>query len=139
MYKPIEKLGFVVADAKKTVEAFEKLFDVKGTVRVYDKEQVVLGQVEINGIRFVFNEPLDLTADTQWAKFMREHGEGLEHVCFSNFNYDEMINRAKSLGFRLLYDPYKDVEGRRANYVSKEDMHATKIEFMEPSKAQDVQ
>jgi len=133
---PIEKLGFVVKDCKKTVEAWEKLFGVKGTVRVYDKEQVVLGVIEINGIRFVFNEPIppkpgDTRPETQWAKFARESGEGLEHVCFSNFDYDQMIARAKSLGLRLLYDPYKDVEGKRANYVSKEDMCATKIEFME--------
>ena len=134
----IDHMGFVVKDAKATVEAFEKQFGVKGTIKKHEPEKVMLGVVTINGIRLVFNEPY--TDDTRWAKFLRERGEGLEHMCFSNFNFDEMIDRAKKLGFTLTEDPinHKLVNGRRANFVSEKDMHITNIEFMEPSEDTEI-
>jgi len=135
--KTIDHMGFVVKDTKKTVELFEKLFGVKGTWRKHEIEKVILGQVTVNGIRFVFNEPY--TDDTRWAAFLRERGEGLEHICFSNFDFDEMVDKAKSLGLKLKEEPHKLVNGRRANFISQEQLHAAQIEFMEPSEEEDVQ
>ena len=132
----IDHMGFVVEDTRETVKAFEEMFGVEGSIREYEKEQVVLGQVTINGIRFVFNEPM--TDDTRWAEFLRTKGEGLEHICFSNFDFDEMMVRAKEKGFTLTHDPHKDVGGKRANFVSEEDMHVAKVEFMEPSEDEEV-
>ena len=130
MERPIDHLGFVVRDAKKTVEAFEKLFQVEGKVWVYDVEKINFGQVTVNGIRFCFAEPL--TDDTRWAAYLRERGEGLEHICFANFDVDNMMAKADSLGMKMLYKPFKDVGGRRANIVSQDALYATQIEFIEP-------
>jgi methylmalonyl-CoA/ethylmalonyl-CoA epimerase len=133
----IDHMGFVVEDARETVKKYEELFGVEGSIREYDKEQVVLGTVKVNGIKFVFNEPM--TDDTRWAEFLREKGEGLEHICFSNFDFDEMVGKAKSKGFHLTHDTHKDVGGRRANFVTEEDMHVAKIEFIEPSDSDKVE
>jgi len=101
--KTIDHMGFVLKDTKKTVEVFEKLLGVKGTWRKHETEKVILGQVTVNGIRFVFSEPY--TDDTRWDAFLRERGEGLEHICFSNFDFDEMVNGAQSLGLKLKEEP----------------------------------
>ena len=127
----IDHLGFIVRDAKETLKNWEKLFDVEGSIMEYDKEGVLLAAVEINGIRFVFNEPLD--KNTRWQRILDEKGEGIEHICFSNFDFDQMMDKAESLGMKTLYDePEKDTSGRRHNLISDRDMHATKVEFKEP-------
>ncbi|MBS3787365.1 VOC family protein [Candidatus Bipolaricaulota bacterium] len=129
----IDHLGFVVEDAKETLKRWEELFDVEGSIREYEKEQVVLASIKINGIKFVFNEPM--TDDTRWAEILRNKGEGIEHICFSNFNFDEKMKKAKKLGMTTIYDePEKDPSGRRHNIISDEDLHATKVEFKEPPK-----
>ena len=133
----IDHMGFVVEDAERTLRKWENLFDVEGTIRENEVEQVMLATIKINGINFVFNEPI--ADDTRWAEFLRKNGEGLEHICFSNFNFDKMINKARSNGFSLTHDTHKDVGGERANFVTEEDMHICKIEFREPSDSDKVE
>ena len=129
----IDHLGFVVEDAEETLKKWEELFDIKGSIQEYEKEQVILASVKINGIKFVFNEPM--TNDTRWAEILRNKGEGIEHICFSNFDFDDKMKKAKQLGMTTVFnEPETDPAGRRHNIISDKDLHATKVEFKEPPK-----
>ena len=78
--KKINHLGFVVSDLDAALKAWEGLFGVKAKIKENPDLQVRLGSFEIGGISIVLNESTH--PESRWAKYLEEHGPGLEHMAF---------------------------------------------------------
>jgi methylmalonyl-CoA/ethylmalonyl-CoA epimerase len=126
----VHHLGFVVSNLDETLKAWETLFGVKAEISENPSLQVRLGAIEIAGIRFVFNESTH--PDSRWAKFLKESGEGLEHIAFEVDDIEKAAEAASDAELPLRFDQHKPIHGLLTNFVDEDRMHGTAVEFMGP-------
>jgi methylmalonyl-CoA/ethylmalonyl-CoA epimerase len=129
--KSVHHLGFVVANLDETLRAWEALFGVKAEISENAELQVRLGAFDIAGIRFVFNESTH--PDSRWAKFLNENGEGLEHIAFEVDSIDRAAAAVTEAGLPLRFTEHKFIHDLLTNFVDKDKVHGTAVEFMGPA------
>lgn len=126
----IHHMGFIVENLDETLRVWETLFGVKAEVKENADLQVRLGSMVIGGVKFVFNE--STAKGSRWDRFLKEQGEGLEHIAFEVTDIDEACATAKSLDLKVRFAEHKPMYDTISNFVEKDGVHATILEFMEP-------
>ncbi len=126
----IHHMGFIVQNLDETLSAWEKLFNVKADIKENPELQVRLGSMVIGGVKFVFNE--STSPGSRWDTFLREHGEGLEHIAFEVTDINDACATAAGLSLKVRFAEHKPMYGTLSNFIEKDGLHATIVEFMEP-------
>jgi methylmalonyl-CoA/ethylmalonyl-CoA epimerase len=129
----IHHMGFIVQNLDKTLSVWEKLFNVKAEIKENPELQVRLGSMVIGGVKFVFNE--STAPGSRWDTFLREHGEGLEHIAFEVTDIDDACATAKALELKVRFSEHKPMYDTLSNFIEKDGLHATIVELMEPQAA----
>lgn len=74
-------------------------------------------------------EPTEAGSDI--ARFLREQGEGVHHLCFEVDDIDAALEEARAAGLRLIdQTPRKGASGRIA-FLHPESAHGVRIELVE--------
>ena len=126
----IHHMGFIVQNLDETLSVWEKLFNVKAEIKENPELQVRLGSMVIGGVKFVFNE--STAPGSRWDTFLRERGEGLEHIAFEVTDINDACATATALDLRVRFAEHKPMYGTLSNFIEKDGLHATIVEFMEP-------
>jgi methylmalonyl-CoA/ethylmalonyl-CoA epimerase len=126
----IHHMGFVVHDLDATLRVWEQLFRVKAEVKENAELQVRLGSMVIGGVKFVFNE--STAAGSRWDTFLKERGEGLEHIAFEVTDIDDACATARDLGLAIRFAEHKPMYGTLSNFIEQDGLGATIVELMEP-------
>lgn len=126
----IHHMGFIVEDLDKTLRVWETLFGTTAEVKENAELQVRLGSMMIGGIKFVFNE--STAPGSRWDRFLKAQGEGLEHIAFEVTDIHEGCDTARSLDLKVRFAEHKPMYGTLSNFIEKDGLHATIVEFMEP-------
>jgi methylmalonyl-CoA/ethylmalonyl-CoA epimerase len=65
------------------------------------------------------------------AKFIREHGPGMHHLCFEVEGLDEMLEEMKSKGIRLINEQPVEMEDRRLAFIHPKSTGGVLLELYE--------
>jgi methylmalonyl-CoA epimerase len=69
--------------------------------------------------------------DSDMARYLDEHGEGIHHICFEVDDVDAAVAAAKAKGMRLVDEvPRQGASGRIA-FLHPSSTHGVRIEFVE--------
>jgi methylmalonyl-CoA/ethylmalonyl-CoA epimerase len=69
--------------------------------------------------------------DTGVAKFLKERGGGMHHLCFEVDNIDEMLNQLKENGVRLINEIALELPGRKMAFVHPKSTNGVLVELYE--------
>ena len=130
----IHHMGFIVENLDETLRVWEQLFHTKAEIKVNDELQVRLGSMIIGGVKFVFNE--STAPGSRWDTFLKNHGEGLEHIAFEVTDIDDACATAESLNLKVRFAEHKPMYDTLSNFIEKDGLHATIVELMEPQTEQ---
>jgi methylmalonyl-CoA/ethylmalonyl-CoA epimerase len=125
----IEHIGIAVADAQKSTELFNKLFNTTPyKSEPVESEQVntIFYQVGPNKI-----ELLEATGpDSTIAKFIQKKGEGIHHIAFAVEDIYAELARLKAEGFTLIHEtPKKGADNKLIAFVHPKDTNGVLIEL----------
>ena len=67
--------------------------------------------------------------DTGTAKFLRERGQGMHHLCLEVDNIDEMLEHLKEKGIRLINETPIQLDGRKAAFVHPKSASGVLVEL----------
>jgi methylmalonyl-CoA/ethylmalonyl-CoA epimerase len=107
----LSHIGIAVKDAETTVQALSKLWNL-ASPEIFDYEpkqdELFVGQAfkarlvwfQLGPVRIELLQPLD--DRSIWHTFIQEKGEGIHHFAFGVSNYDEMVEKFKAEGHKLL-------------------------------------
>ncbi|MGD0863368.1 MAG: VOC family protein [Candidatus Limnocylindrales bacterium] len=107
----LSHVGIAVKDAEKTVQFLSTIWNI-ASPEIYDyepkKEELFVGQsfkarlvwLTLGPLRIELLQPLD--DRSIWSKFIAEKGEGIHHIAFGVSNYDDMVEKFRSQGHKML-------------------------------------
>jgi len=110
----LSHIGFVVKDVEKTIEFFSSLWDTGPAKRVdyaVSQDEVIAGEpfsmkvgfVNLGTVMLELIQPV--SSGSLWAKFLEEHGEGIQHIAFGVSNYDEVVSSFLEQGHTMVTSP----------------------------------
>ncbi len=94
---------------------------------VSQKSEVAFLPAENGKIELV--RPMD--DNTGSARFLRERGPGMHHLCFEVDNIDEMLQQLKEKGVRLIHETPVELEGRRMAFIHPKSASGVLVELYE--------
>lgn len=101
MNKDFSHITFVVDDVDETLGAYEQLLAIDPSSGIkQDLEDARLATIHLGPIRLEFIEP-DPSADSLFAEFLEERGEGVISYCLVIDDFDAEIERLKERGAAL--------------------------------------
>ncbi len=103
MLNGIHHVAYVVADMDKTVEMFERVFDMKP----FRREEIEKSGQEVALYELDSGSTLEvirpLHENTLWAEFLREHGgDGIHHVAYKVDGINDRLRELESKGVSLI-------------------------------------
>jgi methylmalonyl-CoA/ethylmalonyl-CoA epimerase len=81
-----------------------------------------LGEVEIELVR-------PTVEDSGAAKFLKERGPGLHHICVEVDNIEEMLAELKAKGVRLINEAPVELEGRKMAFIHPKAANGVLLEL----------
>lgn len=125
----IEHIGIAVANAEKSIDLFNKLFNTKPyKTEPVESEHVntIFYQIGPNKI-----ELLEATnAQSTIAKFIEKKGEGIHHIAFAVEDIYAELKRLKEEGFTLIHEtPKKGADNKLIAFVHPKDTNGVLIEL----------
>ena len=133
MLEKIDHLGIVVHDLKSAMARYAALSGHPADhVEDVIEQKVRVAMFNVGESRI---ELLMATApDSPVAKFIKNRGEGLHHVCFKVANLDEAVVRLQREGMQILPDAgAKGAEGSRIAFLHPKSTAGVLIELAETS------
>ena len=81
-----------------------------------------LGEIEVELV-----EPTD--TESGLAKFLKNHGPGLHHLCFQVINIEATLSQLKSKGIRLINETPMILDDRKIAFIHPKDAYGVLIEL----------
>jgi methylmalonyl-CoA/ethylmalonyl-CoA epimerase len=126
----IDHIGVVVRDIQEALKVYQAALGLplREVAEVPDqKVEVAFLPVGESNIELV--QPL--SDDTGTAKFLKERGEGIHHICLEVSDIESALARLKAHGVELIdEEPRRGAHGRVA-FVHPRDAHGVLIELVE--------
>jgi methylmalonyl-CoA/ethylmalonyl-CoA epimerase len=134
--KSIKHMAFAVKSAKGGLEHYQKFLGVPLDTKLeeYPKSRNRVALFNLGGIEYQLCESMD--SDGRFATWIKEHGEGLHHICYEVVNIDEALEHATANGATLRECKACKITGRHPHpegFIAFLDNDAAgiEIEFMQ--------
>ncbi len=126
--KKINHIGIVVPDIDEALNFWQDTLGLK-----LDHVEEVPGQKSVVAFLPVGESEIELVKpasdDSGVAKFLREHGSGMHHLCLEVDNIEEMLSDLKSKGIRLINETPIEMEGRKAAFIHPKSADGVLVEL----------
>lgn len=136
----VEQVGIIVKDLDKAIEYYTSVFGI-GPFRVRETRRKFLykgkpaecclkiaiamsGPIEIELIQVIEGE-------SPHADFLREKGEGMQHLRFGVRDFDSVLARLSKAGIKPIFSNVKSEPGTRFAYVDSDMVGGVVFEFIE--------
>lgn len=142
-FHKVKQIGFVVPDAEKAANNFEKIFNRKpsgkgltpdGDKRRYGKDSDFCAKLiffELENVQIEFIQPL--YGDSSWQLFLNKHGAGIHHILFNITDFKLVESEMRQLGVKLEQDgPSLNHPGARWGYYDCTELLGFIIEVCNP-------
>jgi methylmalonyl-CoA/ethylmalonyl-CoA epimerase len=134
--KSIKHMAFAVKSAKGALEHYQRFLGVPLDTKLeeYPKSRNRVALFYLGGIEYQLCESMD--GDGRFATWIKEHGEGLHHICYEVGDIDEALNHAVANGATMRECKACKIVGRHPHpegFIAFLDNDAAgiEIEFMQ--------
>jgi methylmalonyl-CoA/ethylmalonyl-CoA epimerase len=134
----IDHVGIAVADLDATIAWYHDHLDMIVVHEEVNEDQGVreamLGvrSARVGSAQIQLLSPLNETSTI--AKFLDKRGPGLQQLAYRVSDIDEISERLREQGVRLLYDnPRRCTSNSRINFIHPKDAGGVLIELVEPA------
>jgi methylmalonyl-CoA epimerase len=130
----IDHIGIAVKSLAEAVKVYEHAVGLKldGFDEV-DEQGVRVAMLNIGESRFELLEPT--RADSPIEKYMAKRGEGIHHIAVRVDNIEEMLQRLKTAGVRLIDEtPKRGAHNTRVAFIHPSSTHGVLLELVEHGK-----
>ena len=122
------------AHAVHSIREAARLYrDVLGGVLVFGRD-VEEGAFRFEQYRYPGGSKIELLEslrdDSFVAKFLKERGEGLHHLTFKVVRLEELVDKLKKTGYRIVGENYKKPHWKEA-FISPLHAHGTIVQLAE--------
>jgi methylmalonyl-CoA/ethylmalonyl-CoA epimerase len=132
----LEEVVIAVKSIDKAVRFFNETFGFKFECGwILDNEGIRIGSERLGDTQFQLMEPTDKNSIVY--SFLEKHGEGLHHIAFRVRGLENLVNRLRDKGVRLIPDKPIEIDnpvgGGRLKYIfiHPKAAHGTLIELIE--------
>jgi methylmalonyl-CoA/ethylmalonyl-CoA epimerase len=126
--KKINHIGIVVSDIDGALDFWREALGLK-----LDHIEDVLAQKSIVAFLPAGESEIELVKptsdDSSVAKFLRERGSGMHHLCFEVDDLEEMLSDLKGKGVRLINETPLEMEGRKAAFIHPKSSNGVLVEL----------
>jgi catechol 2,3-dioxygenase-like lactoylglutathione lyase family enzyme len=106
----LSHVGFVVKDIDRTIEFISSIWDIGPSQKLDyspSKDEIIAGEpfslkVGFVNLGVVMLELIQPVSESLWSQFLKEHGEGIQHIAFGVSNYDEIVSRFLKRGHPMV-------------------------------------
>ena len=145
---PVEQIGIVVKDMDQAIDYYSSTFGW-GPFHVMDFEMkgaTYRGQICDCRLKigFYHADPVEieliqvLEGDTPHTEFLRERGEGLQHLRFSVDNLDDMLAKLAKQGIKPVFQHSYPEIGISFAYLDTDKIGGVMFELIETKKVERV-
>jgi methylmalonyl-CoA/ethylmalonyl-CoA epimerase len=134
----IDHVGIAVADLDATIAWYRDHLDMIVVHEEVNQDQGVreamlaVRSARVGSAQIQLLSPLDETSTI--AKFLDKRGPGLQQLAYRVSDIDEISERLREQGVRLLYDnPRRGTSNSRINFIHPKDAGGVLIELVEPA------
>lgn len=135
MIRGVHHIGILVRDARATAERFRTALGLEVTSwEDYGPGQALIGFIPVGGTLLELVQPLGETGfGVEW---LRDRGEGLQHVAFQVDDIETALNTLKSLGVALQDDrPRPGAANTTIAFLAKDAVEGYMVELVQPPRA----
>jgi catechol 2,3-dioxygenase-like lactoylglutathione lyase family enzyme len=114
---PIAHIGLAVNDCNKTAEFYNRVFGIEFDIQDYDMSKGKYFHVEGKPAKPIFRAAFGMSGsvaielvevleggETPHTKFLKKHGEGMQHLCFYVTDMADTVQKLKAEGLRPILD-----------------------------------
>ena len=129
MIEKVDHIGIIVRDLDKAIKVYSEALGLKlKMTEVLEEYQVKIAFIPVGETLIELIEPL---GPGRAQQFLKEHGEGLHHICFRVTDIDKMLGRVgKKLTLRDK-KPRPGAAGSRIAFLDPESIFNVETEFAE--------
>jgi len=134
--RSIKHMAFAVRNAEDALKEYSRFLGVPVETKIieYPKSRTRVALFVLGGIEYQLCQSMD--EDGRFTNWIREHGEGLHHICYEVADIDSTLEHAQEHGARLRECKACKVSGSHPHpegYVAFLDNDAAgiEIEFMQ--------
>ncbi len=127
----IDHIGIVVKDASERLKLYRDLLGLEVTGSEDLPERGIrVHFVKIGEVRIELLE--EISESSEIHSFLEKRGEGIHHIAVRVEGIEEMIKRAKELGFKPLSDePQRGAHGTRVVFIHPKTTGGILLELVE--------
>jgi len=134
----LEEVVIAVKDVSKAGKFFSEVLGINFNYSwILEHEGIKILSSKLDDTQFQLMEPI--SEESTVYKFIMKHGEGIHHIAFRVEGLENLINRLRDLGIRII--PDKPVKIRNPHgegwlkyiFIHPKDAYGTLIEFIEYS------
>ncbi len=132
----LRNLGFVVSDMDKAMEYYKSLGIATIGPELPPRRGAVEGSkmryryAQIGSLVFQFCQPVE--GETRQLRFLKKHGEGIEHMTFKVADVDTEVNDLVSQGVKLMHRGTMP-NGSKMAYFDTGQVGDVLIELVQPA------
>lgn len=124
----INHIGIVVPDIESALGFWQDALGLK-----LERIEDVQGQKSLVAFLPLSESEIELVKptsdDSGVAKFLRERGPGIHHICFEVDDIMEMLSDLKSKGIRLINETPLELEGRKMAFIHPKSAGGVLVEL----------
>ena len=126
--KKINHIGIVVSDIEGALNFWQDALGLKlDHVDEVQSQKSLVAFLPTGGSEIELVKPT--SDDSGVAKFLREHGSGMHHLCFEVDDIEEMLSDLKGKGVRLINETPIEMEGRKAAFIHPKSANGVLVEL----------
>jgi methylmalonyl-CoA/ethylmalonyl-CoA epimerase len=129
--KRLDHIGIAVRSIEKALKLYSGLlgYQPKGEEMI-ESRGINVCFIDINGTSIELLQPM--REDSEISKYLEKRGEGLHHLAYSVDNVQEMIDKAKLMGFIPLSDmPVPGVHNTLVAFIHPKSVNGVLTEFVQ--------
>jgi len=124
-----------VKDIEETLKFYGELFglEVSGNIENIEDQSVKAALVRVGGSQLEFIQPTD--PDGAIAKFIKDRGEAVHHLCFEVENLDQKLEDLDGLGYRMIDKKSREGLSGQIGFIHPRSTKGVLIELVDQDKA----
>jgi methylmalonyl-CoA/ethylmalonyl-CoA epimerase len=134
----VDHVGIAVPDLDEAIAFYRDCFGITSVhEEINDELGVREAMLAVGDGSTMIQLLAPLREDTTLAKFLANHGPGLQQVAYTVDDIDKTSEQLRARGLRLIYEQAKGgTAGSRVNFVHPKDAGGVLVELVEPAQSQ---
>jgi len=132
-FEKIDHIGIVVKSAAERLKLYRDVFELNlSNAEELDDRGLKVYFLEIGDTRLELLEPI--SDKSEITNFLEKKGEGIHHIAFSVSNIEQVVEKCKDKGFKIISGIQIGAEGKKVAFLHPKSTGGVLIELVENRK-----